>query len=1778
MKRILGISLSLVIVALAALFVWQRANSSLPQSALSVPQKLAPARVSAAYGSLPLSFEANQGQTDPRVQFLSRGNGYNLFLTRYEAVLSLAQAGSSSVVRMRLVGANRSSAVNGMDELPGKSSYFMGRDPNRWHSEIPNYARVQYRDVFPGVDLVYYGHQGRLEYDFVLAPGADPSRIRIAFQGAQKLKLENGDVVVKIAGGDVRLHQPVLYQRHGEEKTAVDGRFVLANQREVAFAVGAYDKREALVIDPSLVYSTYLGGKNLEKALGVAADSQGNAYVTGSTASADFPITASAMRQKLHSADTSAFVAKLNPMGTALVYSTYLGGSNSDAGLAIAVSEKGEAFVAGSTYSTDFPTTSGALQRMPGGGRDAFVAKLSADGSRLIYASYLGGSGDDDARGIALNAAGEAHVVGETASRNFPVSMPLQKLVGCSAEGACSHAFVSKLNGNGSALLYSSLLGGSGHNSANAIALDLSGAAYVAGHTYASDFPVTAQAFQTKSIGHTACASGRECADAFVNKLSTNGFVLYSARLGGDGDQRANAIAVDMSGNAYVAGRTDSANFATTAHAYQAHLPNHGGSAFVSKLNALGSSLLYSTYLGGSSGDEAMGIAVDEKGRAVVAGATSSHTFPTTTSALQRTLAGTLGAFLASVNEHGSALVYSTLLSGSRSDGATAVALDRNGNVYVVGNTESKNFPVSHALHGTLDGQGSAFVAKFTLPIAAGFASLSPNPLNFTTGFGTTSAPQSSTLTNTGATSLTLTGITLGGANAADFAIQNPAGACTSTTVLAAGAHCTITVVYTARTTGAEAASVTITSDASNGTQILVLNGSGTGPFAVFSASSVSIVNQTPGTTSTGTTFTLTNKGTAALTSIVITNSNTTQFAVTTSLGTNCGGSLAVNAVCTITVKFSPPVSPLGVFTGTITFTFSGFGSPKNITETGNPPIASVSPTSQVFPSTAEGTVAKFQTSTLTNTAKFTALSFFGVTVTDATDYQAASNCPAVIQPLASCTISWGFSPRKTGSIPSTGSVKTNTGNNPNGSTGVSLSGSATAAPLAVLSVTSLTFATSVVQANPPNSSGPMTFTLTNKGNNQLNASIFSSDTNNFQVVNANTSPCGTFIALAVNASCNVAVIFAPNSNVGYVGKRQAILFVQSNSGNVTTQNEVLLAGTATGLPLAQVCVTGSNPCSQVVTFPGSTVQANPANSSAPQQLTMTNTGQVALTINNIFFESPNPQGPNGQFQVAVPSTNQCVPGHLVNPGANCNIAITFNPTLTGTTGPRTDVLVVRTTSGNPNNISDVNIKVTGVASGTPSASLSVASLAFSPQAIGNTSAASNIVLSNSGTNPLAIFGIFFQNQNGSEWLLPTPSTNACPSRLAAGANCNISIQFSPKGTVAGPRMDVLRVQTNAGNNNNNNSFLEIPVTGTATGGTSTMSVTLSTGVLNFGSQPVGAVGTPLIVTITNNNPNQMNVGVNNQLNDYFIPGGNCNPIPKATACNLQVYFVPTQVGPRNDILFLSFSSGGAFLNMEIPMVGNGTGTVSVSPSPTSLVFPSTTIGTTSASQTVTITNNGTVPAVIDQIFVEPYYNLLGTFDFTVINQANVGNNCNVNNQVLQVGASCVVNVYFTPQNILPTQTTRTATLIIETTLQQNVNGTLTRSTVTQQSIALSGTAAGTPALTVSPASINFLDISTNTTTNVIPVTVKNTGTAPLNLFNFTTIEGELRVFAFGATTNGCTQGGTTVLQSGASCVVYLQFLSGQLGLRNDGLVLRTNVNGQPTQQTVVPTTTFVTP
>ncbi len=698
----------LALTALALVMVLQSHDRNLPGSKDEHPSLHQRTARTVADLKLPLSFEANHGQTDPQVKFLSRGNGYNLFLTATEAVLRNSQ---SAILRMKLVNANPASQIEGLDELPGKSNYFIGSDPQQWRAGVTNYAKVKYREVYPGVDLVYYGHERQLEYDFILAPGADPKQIKLAFDGAARMRIDgDGDLALGTAAGEVRQHRPVIYQEANGGRRLVDGRYVLLGQNEVGFEIGEYDAGRPLVIDPVLSYATYLGGSANDFIRAIRVDAASNIYVAGNTLSADFPVV-NALQPTYGGTSGSGgasfgdtVVTKLNPAG-AIVYSTFLGGSGSDAANHMTIDTAGNVYLAGATFSTDYPLMN-PLQSTRRGPFTACVTKLNAAGNALVYSTYLGGSVGEFASGIAVDDVGAAYVTGGTSSADFPLVNALQANLGGGPYPA--DVFVTKINAVGSAIVYSTFLGGNSSEVGFDIAVDVAGNVYVAGVTQSTNFPL-ANALQPNH--------GGAIDDAFVVKINPAGSALvYSTYLGGSGDEAVlGGIAVDQKGAAYVTGVTNSTNF-PTANPFQ---PNSGGGfdAFVAKLNPSGSALEYSTYLGGNANDGASEVVPDGAGNAYVSGGTSSANFPLARS-LQSSLRGTSDAFVTKLNDAGR-IAWSTLLGGANTDSVADLAVDAAGNVYAAGTTTSSDFTVTpNAAQNALKGATDSFIVKLGADVA----------------------------------------------------------------------------------------------------------------------------------------------------------------------------------------------------------------------------------------------------------------------------------------------------------------------------------------------------------------------------------------------------------------------------------------------------------------------------------------------------------------------------------------------------------------------------------------------------------------------------------------------------------------------------------------------------------------------------------------------------------------------------------------------------------------------------------------------------------------------------------------------------------------------------------------------------------------------------------------------------------------------------------------------------------------------------------------------------
>jgi uncharacterized protein (TIGR03437 family) len=707
------------------------------------------ARTTQLQDKLPLRFE-KPGPGEPG-QYLARGPGFLLSISSAESRLEWTNPSDHRKADLitRLSGAGADLHLEPLKPLPGTTNYFLG-DQASWRTNVEAWEGVRYRDAYPGIDLVFHGNSRTLEYDFVIKPHVNAGLIKMELTGQRRLAIDaNGDLVVSTSAGEIRWKHPDLYQEIDGTRRRVEGRFVLAGRGSVRFETGPYDHSRDLVIDPTLAYSTYLGGSGNDVARGVAVDPAGNVYICGETDSTNLAVLSAV--QPTHAAQTASgpgdgFVAKFSPSG-ALLYLTYLGGSGDDIATAIAVDAAGNAYVAGYTTSTNFPTAGpNPYQPRYGGSAgqnwyhtgDAFVAKLNPSGNALVYSTYLGGSGDDAATAIVIDSSGDAYIAGATASPNFPTTpgayqTNLRGAGGEPVEPCCGgpfidpgDAFAAELDPTGSHLLLSTLVGGTNDDAATSIALDSSKNIYIGGYTMSYDFPTTTGALQRNWNGFDQNTPYFVTGDGFMAKLNATATSLqYSTFFGGAGDECITAIAVDSTGSLYFTGYSSTFNLPTTSGSLQSsyggteslvYVEYNFGDAIVGKLNPTGTQLSYLTYLGGSSSDAGLALAIDGAGNAFVAGFTNSPNFPHSSGAFQTVMAGGGGptppyvsfgdGFLAMVNATGTSLTYSTFIGGGRDDELFGVALDGAGNVYVVGNTYSPNWKVTaNAAQSTYGGQ-----------------------------------------------------------------------------------------------------------------------------------------------------------------------------------------------------------------------------------------------------------------------------------------------------------------------------------------------------------------------------------------------------------------------------------------------------------------------------------------------------------------------------------------------------------------------------------------------------------------------------------------------------------------------------------------------------------------------------------------------------------------------------------------------------------------------------------------------------------------------------------------------------------------------------------------------------------------------------------------------------------------------------------------------------------------------------------------------------------------
>jgi hypothetical protein len=694
----------------------------------------------------PLFFEAGFVQNGRPTNFLARGPNYQVAVTpagvdfilrkpqifpernsiRREEATRIG-SGVARLLRMTFASPNARATISGEGEMEGKVNYLLGNEPAQWRTQVSTFAGVKVEALYPGVDLVFYGNHGQLEYDFMIAPKADPAAVSIRFDGADKLAInKEGELIVSLGDAQLRQHRPSIYQFVGGVRHEIIGGYQLEDPCTISFVVGPYDHDRPLVIDPIFSYATYFGGNGGDTGLAIKVDRNGSVYLAGETLSTQLSssIPGNPFQSQLHGGSVTgdAFIAKLDSTGSKLLYFTYLGGTGDDGAYDLAIDSAGNAYVTGFTVSPDFPTKNALFGHISGSPDanfhlypvEVFVTELNAQGSDLVYSTYLGGSGNDVGSAIALDPAGYAYVTGYTSSTDFPVRNALQ-----SSSGGVSDVFIAKFAPGGGSLVYSTYFGGIGIDQGEGIAADSDGYAYVAGSTASSNFPITAGASQTNLNGSGASVS---VFDAFLTKIAPNGnYLVYSTYLGGAQNEFGYRVAIDNSGSAYLAGTTQSSDFLRT-NSFVLGIGENGTNAinfdgFLTKFNPAGLPE-YSAQFGGTDNDVAWGVDVDGTGRAFVVGMTLSTNFPVAKPfGLFRSYnSGAKDVFVVAFETNASSVLYSAYLGGGADDFGYAIAVDAESNVYISGMTLSSGFPVtSGPFQSTLDGSSDAFVAKIRL-------------------------------------------------------------------------------------------------------------------------------------------------------------------------------------------------------------------------------------------------------------------------------------------------------------------------------------------------------------------------------------------------------------------------------------------------------------------------------------------------------------------------------------------------------------------------------------------------------------------------------------------------------------------------------------------------------------------------------------------------------------------------------------------------------------------------------------------------------------------------------------------------------------------------------------------------------------------------------------------------------------------------------------------------------------------------------------------------------
>ncbi len=1194
-------------------------------------------------------------------------------------------------------------AWQGANAVGGESNYFLGNNPARWRTHVKHFAAAEAQDVLPGVSIVAYGNTDGVEYDVRVAPGVDANSLRLAIAGSgagaassEKVRLDAaGDLIIVLGGRELRMRKPAIYEEWAAtadrplRRKQIEGGYAMAADGRVAFRVGAHDSRATLVLDPSLTvtYNTFLGGAGSDTARSIALDAVGNVYLGGTTTSA--ATFAQSGTRLGPTGATDFFIAKINPSLTgpsSLVYLTFIGGSGTELGGAIAVDSSGDVAIAGTSTSVDYPTTDSSTLTLGTNGvavNDAAVTEIDPTGAKLVYSTLFGGNGNEanvSSGGIAMDSAGDIYLAMDTQSTNLTVTPtaapgPYSSAYGGGVSDGFLAIFVPTATGTTPHLKYCTYLGIFAGVTVTGVAVDSLGNAYLAGYTTnpTGTLP-TANGFQQ--------TYGGDPYDGFVMKILPSGNgpadLSYATFLGGSGMDQALAISVgtQLPGTAYVTGITKSIDFPATGTprfgntaGYQTALSGTSN-AFLSVIgqNPAGvTSLLYSTYLGGEQNDAGLSVWFAQNNQIYVSGSTTSANFPALFNF--QPFSGDQDAFVTELDPTSAgaaSLLFSTPLGGTSAAGATATALgnavaaDANGNVYLAGSTNAGNFPL--AGNANSGAQSTCASCQETTPLNdAFFVEIAPNstPLPSVTlktaengpklNFGSQAVgsqgipPQAVAVYNTGDAPLSISTITLAGTNSADFSLQGPL-ACTNVPI-PPGDNCSFEVGFVPSLVGPEATFVTFTDNAPPGSQALEAIGSGAGPLAVVSPATLNFGNQPDGTTTT-LPFTLTNAGTQQLNitnQLVPSGPGAAQFSVAISGPAQTCVIVAPGGVCSLVASFTPATT--GAFTAEVEFMDnSGAGSPQavilNGTGTGMAPLLTISPTSVSFGTQPVGITSGMQIVTLTNAgSSLLELSGIAITGSNSTNFgfvlKGATPCPypsGTLAAGASCTISVDFAPQAAGPVSATLSISDDAAGSPQS---VALSGTGgtsgiSTAPATLNFASQTVGAVSAAQVVNVNNTGttPVAMTVSIAGNNPGDFA---------ETDNCSQSP------LAGGKNCVINVIFDPTQS----GGRSA---------------EVLITDTAPHSPQA-VTVSGTAVQAAATISPSGTIgfgSALAGTASTPITVTITNSGTppAILTVRGAIVN------PAGNFAAA----NNCTAGVPV--GGNCTLALTFTPAASPVAAP----------------------------------------------------------------------------------------------------------------------------------------------------------------------------------------------------------------------------------------------------------------------------------------------------------------------------------------------------------------------------------------------------------------------------------------------------------------------------------------------------------------------------